>query len=186
MTAVHYRMERPATTSGGWRKEVPVSGGGLFVDVGSHALDLLDFLLGPLRLRGLAGRSTASGPEDMVALCFTFASGAGTASWNFNGCSALDVLEITTTQAKVLVPDFMNGSQVTIEKDAARETWEEAPPSTVQLPLIQSIVDELRGKGSCPSTQSSALRTAHYLDEALESFYKGRKDEFWTRPETWG
>ena len=156
------------------------------MDVGSHVLDLLDFLLGPLKLRGLAGRSTASGPEDMVALCFTYASGTGTASWNFNGCSSLDVLEITTTKAKVLLPDLLNGSKVTITTEKDTETWEEAPPATVQLPLIQSIVDALRASQSCPSTGSSALRTAGYLDEALESFYKGRADEFWTRPETWG
>ena len=37
----------------GWRFDVAAAGGGLFVDIGSHALDLLDFLFGPLEPPGL-------------------------------------------------------------------------------------------------------------------------------------
>ncbi|HWO12479.1 MAG TPA: Gfo/Idh/MocA family oxidoreductase, partial [Polyangiaceae bacterium] len=32
----------------GWREHVPAAGGGLFVDLASHVVDLLDHLLGPL------------------------------------------------------------------------------------------------------------------------------------------
>lgn len=56
------------------RTVTDVSATGLFVDVGSHALDLLDFLLGPLqRLSGVAVRgaqSDAADPEDAVAISF--------------------------------------------------------------------------------------------------------------------
>ena len=54
---------------------LPVAG--LFVDLGSHALDLLDFLLGPLQqLRGTAVRGrTASKAEPEDAVVVSFACG---------------------------------------------------------------------------------------------------------------
>ena len=53
VTGVDYVMARPHRPGKdhGWRTRPEVSGGGLFVDLGSHLLDLLDFLLGPLDAR---------------------------------------------------------------------------------------------------------------------------------------
>lgn len=59
-----------------------------------------------------------------------------------------------------------------------------APVHAAQ-PLIQSATDELRGCGTCPSRADNALRTSAVLDAALRSYYGGRDDEFWMRPETW-
>lgn len=40
ISSVQYRLERPAASSTGWRQDVSTSGGGLFVDLGSHVLAL--------------------------------------------------------------------------------------------------------------------------------------------------
>jgi hypothetical protein len=37
----------------------------------------------------------------------------------------------------------------------------------VQQPLIQTVVDELLGRGHCPSTGESALRTTRVIDQIL-------------------
>ena len=47
-------------------------------------------------------------------------------------------------------------------------------PPHVHQPLIQSIVDEMNGKGRCPSTGESGSRTARVMDQILDEFY-GRK-----------
>ena len=47
-------------------------------------------------------------------------------------------------------------------------------PETVQLPLIQTVVDELTGHGTCPSTGRTALRTAEVVD-ALLAGYRARE-----------
>jgi hypothetical protein len=51
----------------------------------------------------------------------------------------------------------------------------------VQQPLVQSIVDELLGRGVCPSTGETAARTSRVMDAALAAYYGGRADAFWTR-----
>ena len=58
-------------------------------------------------------------------------------------------------------------------------------PPHVGLPLIQSMVDDLLGRGACPSTGESARRTSRAMDRVLEGYYGGRTDAFWARPETW-
>ncbi|CAE7332535.1 unnamed protein product [Symbiodinium microadriaticum] len=195
VTGVHYRLQKPPATGQGWRFDVASSGGGLFVDIGSHVLDLLDFLVGPLRnLRGVASRASGAKmtmPEDGVVLSFECAEDAiGSASWNFRAPESCDLLEILTATAKVSLPDLMNGSRISVAyaDGTAAETWDIPPPApAVQEPLIQSVTDAILAKSPelCPSTMDSALRAARNIDDALGSFYNGRGDAFWERPETW-
>jgi hypothetical protein len=44
----------------------------------------------------------------------------------------------------------------------------------VHQPLIQTIVDELHGRGECPSTGESAARTSWVLDECVRDYYAHR------------
>jgi hypothetical protein len=54
-----------------------------------------------------------------------------------------------------------------LDTAAGMEVFEIAPPEHVQQPLIQTIVDELLGKGKCPSTGVSAARTSHVMEDIL-------------------
>jgi hypothetical protein len=58
------------------------------------------------------------------------------------------------------------------------------PPHVAQ-PLIQTVVDDLLGRGVCPSTGETARRTSRVMDAVLAGYYGGRDDAFWERPETW-
>lgn len=170
-----------------WRLRPEHSGGGFFLDLGCHTLDLLDFLLGPLRnVSGMAANVASSyAPEDSVALQFRTEGGAlGTAQWNFAGHMKEDVIEITGTDARLRMSTFGDEPLEIISKGAV-ETVHRPNPLNIQQPLIQSIVDDLRGVGSCPSTGWSAARTSRVMDVALDAYYGGRADEFWRRPETW-
>ena len=46
-----------------------------------------------------------------------------------------------------------------------------AHPPHVQQPLIQTIVDELAGRGRCPSTAESGARASWVLDRCAAAFY---------------
>lgn len=170
-----------------WRLHPEHSGGGFFLDLGCHTLDILDFFLGPLRnVSGMAANVASSySVEDCVVMQFRTEGGAlGTASWNFAGHTREDVIEITGTYARMRMSTF-GDEPIEILTKGGVEMVHRANPLHVQQPLIQSIVDHLRGKGTCPSTGYSAGRTSRVMDVLLDSYYGGRADMFWTRPETW-
>ena len=65
------------------------------------------------------------------------------------------------------------------------ETFAFAKPEHAHQPLVQMVVNELRGIASSPSTGDNALRVAQVIDDALASFYGGRADAFWEREGRW-
>ena len=48
---------------GAWRVDPEISGGGHFVDLGSHTLDLLDWLLGPVTMQPESLRTAADATQ---------------------------------------------------------------------------------------------------------------------------
>jgi predicted dehydrogenase len=173
LRTVSVRLQQPAERfedgAVPWRVRPEVSGGGLFVDLGSHTLDLLDLLLGPVT--GVSGFAADQGghhaAEDVVAGAFTFASGVhGVGLWSFDSHERRDEVEITGTDGSVRFSSFGTEPPVLTTAEGTREIH--APhPATVQLPLIQTVVDALTGRGECPSTGASALRTARVVDVLL-------------------
>lgn len=195
LSEVRYTLRRRSQPAANWRQDVATSGGGLFVDVGSHMLDLLDFLLGPLRnVQGTATRSRTAKPgavEDTVSLSFEASHAAvGSALWNFRAAEEVEILEIVGDRAKLTLPDTMNGATIILDyaDGSPARQWEVPPPTpAVQEPLICSIVDALRygDVSRCPSSADSGVRASRYLDAALVGFYGSRSGDFWRDPSTW-
>ena len=176
--AVRVTLERPASLGvGTWRVDPAIAGGGHFIDLASHTLDLLDFLIGPIaRVSGesanQAGRYTA---EDIVCGEWTFASGVrGVGQWCFSGGEGLDRVEIVGSLGRVTFATF-DEQPVVLTKDGVDTTFVVPHPPHVQQPLIQTIVETLRGTGRCPSTGESGARTTAVMDRLLESFYEHQK-----------
>ena len=164
-----------------WRLDPEQSGGGLLLDLGSHTLDILDWLLGEfIEFGGSASNFSSNVAEDAVSLHFkTSRSVVGTASWNFAGATKEDLITIDGTEGRALLSTF--DDDLRIETKAGPEVLTIPNPPHVQQPLVQSIVDELLGRGTCPSTGETAARTSRVIDAALAAYYGGRDDAFWTR-----
>jgi hypothetical protein len=96
-----------------------------------------------------------------------------------------DQLEIIGSAGSLKMSVF--GSEpLELRKGAEKRVIPVEHPHHVQFPLLQTIVDELNGKGArCPSRGETALRTATLMDDVLNDYYCGREDAFWNRPETW-
>jgi 1,5-anhydro-D-fructose reductase (1,5-anhydro-D-mannitol-forming) len=171
ITAVSYRQSAPAhrdidPNNVPWRLDPVQSGGGLFLDVGSHTLDILDFLFGPLQnVSGLAAnRATPLPIEDSVAMRFQTPDGAlGVAAWNFASSVSEDLIEITGTEGRIAMSTFGSEPVRLIHRNG-EEQFDLGKPLHVHQPLIEMIVDELLGRGKCPSTGVSGARASAVMD----------------------
>lgn len=159
-----------------WRVRPEVAGGGYFVDMGSHTLDFLDWLLGPIiGVTGSAANQTGRYPaEDIVTGAFEFASGVqGVGLWCFSGAEEVDRVEIIGSAGSLRFTSF-DGSPLHLTTAGGDKTIDAPYPETVQQPLIQNVVDALTGRGRGLSTGESALRTAKVVD-ALLGDYRARQ-----------
>lgn len=173
---VNIQLHKPADpdlvaqTDDNWRVKPEIAGGGYFYDLASHQIDFLDFLLGPIETAtGLAGNQAGLyEANDIVTGSFRFKNGVmGTGSWCFTGGNASDIDKTTIVGSKgqITYPTF-DGSHVVLDSDRnGRETFEFDLPKHIQQPLIQSVVDDLLGKGECPSTGVSGVRTNWVMEQ---------------------
>lgn len=157
-----------------WRVKPEIAGGGRFVDVGTHTLDFLDYVLGPInRVEGFAvNQAGLYEAEDQVVAAFSFESGAvGSGVWCFNAARQLDETIITGTKGSLAFSSF-DTRPLTLTTDDGVRTFSIDNPEHIQQPLIQSIVNELNGEGQCVSTGASAARTTRVTDQLLRSYYE--------------
>ena len=162
-----------------WRVIPEVSGGGFFVDLGSHMLDFLDYALGPIiSAQGRAvNRGGAYPAKDQVVGSFLFESEVvGTGTWSFTAFDDCDETIISGTEGQLGFSTF-DTAPVTLETvKGGSTTFEIDQPEHVHLPLIQSIVDELNGLGSCPSSGKSGARTTWVIDQLLNDYRRQSTD----------
>jgi 1,5-anhydro-D-fructose reductase (1,5-anhydro-D-mannitol-forming) len=177
LTSVHVQVtDRLATgaDAANWRFDPAVAGAGLFLDLASHCLDLLDFVIGPIaETRGFAFNTGGTyAAEDVTSATFRFTTGvAGTGIWNFHADAKTDAITFTGSEGTLMTPVFTDGDLVLSGSDGVKTLPVRNPPH-VHQPLIQTIVDELRGQGRCASTGASAARTSWVMDRCLERYYQ--------------
>jgi predicted dehydrogenase len=150
-----------------WRVDPKIAGCGYLCDMGSHAIDLLQFFLSPIHeVRAFTGRSSdLYNVEDIVSASFQMENGiVGSAYWNFNAGYDLDQTEIIGTNGYVRYACFSN-EPVVLVSDGEEKKFHIQHPENIQQPLIQSIVDELLGIGECLSTGETGLLTNTVIDK---------------------
>ena len=156
-----------------WRVIPEIAGGGYFMDLGSHQLDFLDYVLGPIAsVTGRAANQARLYPaEDMVSANFVFESGAlGSGMWCFTVAKQChtDQMQIVGSKGRITFSSF-DIEPVRLETGQGVEEFTIPRPEHVQQPLLQTVVDELLGRGECPSTGITAARTSRVMDEILRN-----------------
>lgn len=173
---VNIEMYQPLQTNiivnqgNNWRVIPEIAGGGYFHDLASHQLDYLDFLFGPIvESKGISFNQSHTYPaDDIVTGSFSFENGViGTGMWCFttDAVSEKDNIRMVGSKGELSFNTF--GSPMIIRMKSAENGMEEfsyTHSQPIQLPLVQLIVDELRGVGISPSTGITGARTSLVLD----------------------
>jgi 1,5-anhydro-D-fructose reductase (1,5-anhydro-D-mannitol-forming) len=139
--------------------------------VGCHALDILFYLFGdPVSVTGNAANLAGIyAPEDTVtALVRLPGDLLLTGNWSFvvPEVHQRDRVYVTGEHGVLSFSIFsFEPIKLEIRGDASMISVE--PPEHIQMPFIQTIVDELTGKGTCPSTGITAAVTSRAMDEIL-------------------
>ena len=167
---VHVRVAQPLASgeeAANWRFNPAVSGAGLFYDLGSHCLDLLDFQLGPIAdVSGVAVNTGRAYPAEDVSPRRSASSGGwpGRARGTSTPIGRHDGVHRAARRAH----------HASVHRRRRGGAGGGAPhvlairnPPHVHQPLIQSIVDELRGRGRCESTGESGARTSWVMERCL-------------------
>jgi 1,5-anhydro-D-fructose reductase (1,5-anhydro-D-mannitol-forming) len=172
ITAVHVQVtDRLASgaAASNWRFDPIRAGAGLFLDLASHCVDLLDFLFGPIvEVHGFPlNTGGAYAAEDVTTAAFRFERLSGTGTWNFNADAKTDVLTITGSNGSIVSPIFSDTDVIVTTSDGERQSLAIRNPPHVHQPLIQTVVDELHGRGRCESTGESGARASWVMDRCL-------------------
>lgn len=153
-----------------WRVQPEIAGGGLFFDLASHTLDILDFLLGPIaQAKGLhSNQAGLYSAEDIVTGTYRFQSGAqGVGSWCFSAYDQVDSNEIIGSKGKISFSTF-GDDPIILTTANGQEQWQFERPQHVHQPLVESIVADLTsGSSLCPSNGHSGARTNWVMDQLM-------------------
>ena len=155
-----------------WRLKKEIAGAGYFFDLASHQLDMLDFLFGPINhatgySANIAGLYDV---EDTVSATFQFESGiAGSGSWSFVAPSGINVdsIEVVGTKGTLSFSTF-GFDNIELETAEGIQAYMEENPDNIQYYLIESIVNQLNGKGgNVVSDAVSGARTNWVMEQIL-------------------
>lgn len=155
-----------------WRLLPEVSGGGHFLDMGIHTLDILDFWFGAIeQVHGIASNlGGLYAVEDTVTATWRHASGVqGSGSWCYVCGHGEDRVEIVGSSGRIEFELFSDKPLKLTNAQGVQETAIANPPH-VQQPFIQSIVDDLNGLAPCPGSVESAVRSTWVADEILKQY----------------
>jgi predicted dehydrogenase len=155
-----------------WRTRPEIAGaGGYLMDMGSHQLDLLDYLLGPLEdVRGNAANRSGLYPvEDTFDAEFRFAGGAiGRGEWRFTAApnDRADTIEIAGADGSLVFSTF-DDEPLRLVRGGETKEFDPRWPRYIQQPMIQAVVDCLLGRGPNPCDGPVAARTNRVIEAIL-------------------
>ena len=153
-----------------WRVDPAIAGGGYFYDLASHSIDLLQYLLGDaVEVKGFASNQTHMyEAEDIVSGVYMTGDNIHVnLVWDFNAASRQDRTEIIGSKGSLTFSTFAD-NPIVLENTDGTQTFTIDNPLHIQQPLVQTIVNQLHGRGHCPSTGRTAART----NWVMEQFYR--------------
>lgn len=164
-----YNKEKP------WRLDVNKAGGGYFADMGSHQLDMLLFLFGPISShRSLVlNKGGLYDPEDYVNAIFQFESGVtAQAIWYFAAPSPAseDCIEIIGTKGTLKFSIF-DMTPIVVKTETEEQVYDIGKPAIVEAPMIEKVSEELVKGQYTAEALHDAAEVTRLIEEILSPYY---------------
>jgi predicted dehydrogenase len=176
---VHWSFSRttnPADAAGqpNWRTDPQQAGGGYFVDLASHGLDLMMYLLGDIQqVHGQAlNQQGLYQAEDAVTACWQFApqadgsSATGSGYWNFAAFERCDKVEIIGNKGRIEFSVFAEEPLRLITAQGTEELFVENPKHIQQF-HVANMAKQFEAGQQHPSTGLSAIRATAVMEQIL-------------------
>lgn len=156
-----------------WKVDPSVNGGGLFVDMQSHALDWLDYTMGPVLdvQGGCSNQGKQYDAEDTVSYTLAFEGGVlASGIFAYTAGHEEDSVTVYGTRGHISM-GFFQADTIKLVRGGDTTEFDLPDPPHVHQPLIETVLDHIRGTGTCPSTGESALRTTRVIEKILSKVY---------------
>ncbi|MFP4431725.1 MAG: Gfo/Idh/MocA family protein [Spirochaetaceae bacterium] len=176
-----------------WRVDPKVAGGGIFLDMGSHMMDFLNYAFGDAKLlggaaanqggyypaedcvvasfslpgTGVVARAGAPVDPDVAAAAGTGAPILGSGLWCFTTGETADEIAVYGSAGSIRFSCFDTTPVVLRRGDTVEELTLDNPPH-VHQPTIEACVAELRGGPACESTGKTALAATEFMEGVLK------------------
>jgi len=149
-----------------WRVIPEISGGGYFHDMGCHALDIVFDIFGdPQKVEGMSQNlgKLYEADDTVDAIISLPGDVALKANWSFVAREGKDRVEILGKNGNLSFSIF-SFEPIRLSLSSEEKSYDFERPAHIQQDHIQSIVDELHGRGLCPSTGENAATTSLVMD----------------------
>jgi len=154
-----------------WRVNPKIAGDGYFYDLGSHQLNILEFLIGEIeQVQGIAvNQSNIYASNDVVSASILFKNNViGSCFWVFNSGlnTKQDELVIVGTKGSIKLACFNDSPIVLTHANNTTEDIDIPYPKHVQEPIVASIVNDLINQtNKTYSTGRIGSKTNYWLEQ---------------------
>ena len=157
-----------------WRLTPAATGGGKFVDMVTHVLDVLEFFFGGItEIQGTADNlGGLYQVEDTVSAVLRCESGVMVSGmWCYVSDHDHEEMLIVGSKGHVSTTGLFYGP-VKVCIDGGEEILDFPEPEHVAQPYIQLLVNEMTGRGKSPADLRSAANNVRVVDELLGEYRK--------------
>jgi len=155
-----------------WRTKPELSGGGVLMDVGSHRIDVLIYLLGDVEsVTGYAETLHASyAVDDSAVLAFRFESGVhAIANFNWNIGFGADDLEFYGTEGRLYID--LGSGDMELRRGNERREWHLPPPRPTHIGIVQDFVECIATGNKPVCSGEEGMKTNEVMEAIYETKY---------------
>ncbi len=155
-----------------WRMNPEISGGGVLMDIGSHRISLLQYLMGDVAsVKGFAETVHLDGTvDDSAVFTLRFESGAhAVANINWNVGIGIDDIEVYGTKGRLRCSP-LNSENLTLEtKSEGVKTLPQKPLPHTHIGLVKDFVNHIRTGEPIRCTGELGLQTNAIIAKIMQT-----------------